>query len=100
MAASRAGSSELECTNYLKSAGHKQTLCCTLFVSLVALDLGVAWGGKDSRGTESSTLGPYPVWILEHLPQPPVCLGLLFISKPWVGGSSNKTPGVLTAELI
>lgn len=85
------------------SAGHKQTLSCMLFVSLVALDPGVVQRGWISEALKVTPLVLYPVWILEHLPQPPVCLVLPFISqqgKPWVGGSSNKTPEVLTAELI
>lgn len=84
----------------IQSAGHKQTLSCMLFVSLVALDLSVVQRGWIPEALKVTPLVLYPAWILEHLPQPPVCLVLLFTSRPWVGGSSNKTPEVLTAELM
>lgn len=52
-----------------------------LFVSLVALDVSVVQSGWISEALKVTPSVLYPVWILEHLPQPPVCLVLLFISQ-------------------
>lgn len=86
------------------SVGHKQTLSCMLFVPLVALDVSVVQSGWISEALKVTPSVLYPVWILEHLPQTNLLFAWCCFSfpncKPWVGGSSNKIPEVLTAELI